>query len=678
MVTKVSTRKPALASVLDPDFADIPEERQEPEEPREPRDPAVLAASRMLADALDRPSVAAEAVDRVGAVVVIRSPNLEWSPFLLRAFPDVAGGAWSKMRLTYIPSSARPDRWSDRSDKPSWALRTKHGDKLDEKEIIEAVWLGCSVVVATDDLGWLPQAVKDATDIVLTVEAPGAGALLAASGVCADGPDEWPHGAPVGVTPGMVRSAFRNGAAVSECHQRMARLLDGVAPSVTTSKQVSPWTLETLHGMPEVTGWGRRLAKDVAAWRADAIGWQDLDGGAMLVGPPGCGKTTVARAIAEAAGLRFLPTSYGELESGKSGADWQVTRRMKEFFDGAKSEPSLVLLDEIDAIPARNGAAHNSGWFNVIVTSLLAILDGAVDRGHVVVVGAANSIEGLDPALLRPGRLDRVLRVPLPDRAALEEIVLEHVPELSLMDARVVARRMAGKTGADVSQVARDARRLARSAGRPVAVGDLLAGLVADVRSAWERRVSAFHEAGHAVACEALRPGAVVSASVADDEHTGGGVGMLAWPTTQPLECVELRCVIALSGRAAEDVILGQVSSGAGGSARSDLARVTAEIVRARTALGLCGELAWRGEVDVERAGVLVSLRSDIARWAEERVQELYARALDIVGCRQPEVEALAEALLERESLDGEEVRAVLEAARTACGGSSAVRAGRS
>jgi ATP-dependent Zn protease len=180
------------------------------------------------------------------------------------------------------------------------------------------------------------------------------------------------------------------------------------------------------------------------------------------------------------------------------------------------------------------------------------------------------------------------------------------------------------------------------------------------------------HEAGHAVACEALRPGAVLSVSILDTEHAAGGVMVETAPYLQSLEYIEARCVVGLSGRAAEEIMIGQVSSGAGGSTNSDLAHATAELVRARTALGLCGELAWRGEVDIDRAGAMVSLRPDIARWAEERMQDLYGRALELVGGRQQEVEALVEALLAQQSLDGDEARAVIADARREMGRAAA------
>jgi ATP-dependent Zn protease len=367
-----------------------------------------------------------------------------------------------------------------------------------------------------------------------------------------------------------------------------------------------------------------------------------------------------------------MPTSYATWESAKGGADHMVSKRMRESFEEARREPTVLFIDELDSLPAREAGRHNDSWFRVVVNSLLECLDGSGGRGEVVVLGAANSVDNIDPAILRPGRLDRILQVPLPDRMALESIIMEHVPGLSREEARAVARRMVGKTGADVSLAAKDGRRLARRAGRSVAVGDLLASLVADIRTTWELRVSAIHEAGHAVAAEAIRTGSLIAASIADGEHQSGGIRVQPSPTVQSLEYIESRCIVGLSGRAAEQLVTGGVSSAAGGSRVSDLAMVSAELVRARLSMGLVSGMAWHGEMTVEKAGRLMLDRPDLAVWVDGRIAALYDQALAIVGDRQGQVEAVADALLARETLDGDEVRAVIADAHRVVGRAAA------
>jgi SpoVK/Ycf46/Vps4 family AAA+-type ATPase len=180
--------------------------------------------------------------------------------------------------------------------------------------------------------------------------------------------------------------------------------------------------------------------------------------GVLLYGPPGCGKTLLARAVACESGARFFPVSGPELITKWHG---ESEEKLRELFQQAQAaQPAIVFFDEIDAIAQARSSSESLRLDARFTAQLLTLMDGIYDLGRVFILAATNRPDLLDQALLRPGRFDAVIEIPRPDRAGLSRILEIHarrLPLASKVDLGKVARRMAGLTGADVAYVAREA-----------------------------------------------------------------------------------------------------------------------------------------------------------------------------------------------------------------------------
>ena len=397
--------------------------------------------------------------------------------------------------------------------------------------------------------------------------------------------------------------------------------------------------------------------------------------GVLLVGPPGTGKTLLARAVAGEAGVNFLSISgsdFVELYVGVGAS------RVRDLFDQAKKDcPAIVFIDEIDAVGRQRGAGLGGGHDEreQTLNQLLVEMDGFSANEGVIVLAATNRVDILDPALLRPGRFDRQVYVGYPDMKGREAILKVHCRKKPLaedVDLHEVAKSTGGFTGADLENLMNEAALLAARKDQPfITLPDIQDSVIKVIagpekRSKTvierERKLTAYHEAGHAVVGHALE--------TADPVHQitiiprGGAGGMtISLPQEdrgyQSRQELTERLSSLLGGRMAEELVLGDISTGAG----SDIRRAT-EIARNMvTRYGMSQRLgnvvfdSGHDEVFIGRSMAQTKNYSEeVAAIIDEEVKSLidnaYARCRRILTEQRPALELVARYLLEFETMD--------------------------
>ena len=390
--------------------------------------------------------------------------------------------------------------------------------------------------------------------------------------------------------------------------------------------------------------------------------------GVLLYGPPGTGKTLLARAAAHESGAKFYAQSasaFVEMFAGLGAA-----RIRKLFAEARKHAPSIIFIDELDAVgTARTGNSFNREQDQTL-NQLLVELDGFATGDQVVVMGASNRLQDLDPALLRPGRFDRQLLVAPPDRAGREAILHVHTrrkPLASDVQLDVIARQTSGLTGADLANIANEAAILAgRRSAKYVsgldfdnALERVVAGLQQKkMLTDKERRILAYHEAGHALMSHLMGEVGDLQKVTIVSRGTALGYTLHLPSEDRYLESKEElidMLKIALAGRAAEQVVFGRVTNGAA----SDLERAT-QIARAMV-------FEWGMSEGVTSR----TLRADNYALSEEtkRLRDseqahltdgAYAEAVRLIEKHRASLDRLSQALLEKETLMREEVLLLL------------------
>lgn len=445
------------------------------------------------------------------------------------------------------------------------------------------------------------------------------------------------------------------------------RKLTQEEPKAPASPQISKQrlTLETLPGMGEATEWGLCLATELAAWRRGELEWRDLDRGVVLSGPSGTGKTTYARALANSCNVSLIATSYAKWQAcGHLGDTLKAMR--SSFADAVRVAPSILFIDEIDCIGDRTKFAGDNAHYSFsVVSGLLESLDGIEKRQGVVVVGACNYPELLDEALMRPGRLDRHIRIPLPDFQARLGILRFHGVDLPDEQLLQVAERTTGKTGAYLEQLVRGARRRARADKRPLSNDDLVAGLPELIPMPENDRWRvALHETGHAAVTTILGTGSVLHVTILNwIEKSDVARSVSTGSTAVRREQIKLRkredyideIAASLAGIAAEEVFLGEASDGAGGGAGSDLDRATSLAIDLAASSGLGSSLVFLAPSGT--ADRLVNSNPVVRNEVHSILNEAKSRARTVIASERAVILSLANQLSEASYLDGDAFR---------------------
>lgn len=474
---------------------------------------------------------------------------------------------------------------------------------------------------------------------------------------------------------------FRNAKA-----QGPGSMLGGFAKSgarVYTAAEKVSVTFADVAGMEN----SKQELQEIVDYLRDPKQFQRIGGkvpkGVLLVGPPGTGKTLLARAVAGESGVNFYSISASQFIEMFVGVG---ASRVRDLFANAKkAAPSIIFIDELDAVGRSRGAGFGGGHDEreQTLNQLLSEMDGFDQHEEVIVLAATNRPDVLDPALLRPGRFDRHVVIERPDWRDRELILQVHVRKVVLaadVDLAIIARGTPGMTGADLENLVNEAAIMAsREKGDSVTMAHLeqakdkllMGGARKMVISPEEKRITAYHEAGHTLVAKLL-PGTDPIHKVTIIPH-----GMALGVTQQlpeddryhyPQSYLENRIAVYLGGRAAERLVFGEVSTGA----QSDLKQVTDLAEKMVCQWGMSTKVGpmtfTRGEEHPFLGQKLAKEKSFSEAMAWRIDQEIAAIILrgealvdDLLSINRNMLDSLAMALQEEETLDGKRVDDILQ-----------------
>jgi cell division protease FtsH len=472
----------------------------------------------------------------------------------------------------------------------------------------------------------------------------------------------------------MIRQMQAGGNKAMSFGKSRARLL---------TAQQKKATFKDVAGIEEA----KEELQEIIDFLKDPQKFQKLGGripkGVLLVGPPGTGKTLLARAIAGEANVPFFSISGSDFVEMFVGVG---ASRVRDLFEqGKKNAPCIIFIDEIDAVGRHRGAGLGGGHDEreQTLNALLVEMDGFESNEGVILIAATNRPDVLDPALLRPGRFDRRVVVPRPDIKGREEILRVHtrkVPISDDVDLSVISRGTPGFSGADLANLVNEAALWAARQNRKTVLMEdfemskdkVLMGVERKsmILNDEEKRNTAYHEAGHALVAE-LTPGT-------DPVHKVTIIprGMALGVTLQlPIddrhsyskEYLEARLAVAMGGRAAEEITFGHLTTGA----RSDIEHAT-DISRQMVCdwgMSDLGPLAYGKKEEAIFLGREIAQHRDYSEDTAIRIDAevkkiittAYSRAKTTLESHRDALERIALALLERESLDANQIRTLIE-----------------
>jgi len=601
----------------------------------------LVAAAVLTARAIAAEPGLARRLRKEAPIVTVATHTADMAPLVMTIMEDCATADHSRKKIVGRDGTER-----------------SHAPERGNPDIVAALNKRYLIVgVAPDPKRHLPSALLRTAEYRLSIAALDEQALRlvleAITGSTHSGP----------IDPDLIRAAdisdlslaFRAGLTPDQCLERLAQTVQSKVQYLAEGP-----SLEELDGYGAAKTWGLELIADLADYRAGRISWDMVDHkGLLLSGPPGTGKTTFAKALAKSAGVPLIATSVAQWNaSSYLSGTLQAIRDI--FGEARRAAPVVLFIDELDGISDRASLRGEFvEYWSQVVNLLLECLQGVEDRPGVVVLGATNYAERIDPAIRRAGRLDREIVLEKPNRETLYKIFRFHLGPDLLADTDLMPAALAahGATGADVEAWVRRAKAAARRTRREITIEDLLGQIRSGAApmSRQVRRRVAVHESGHVVAGWVLGTGSVVGASI----HAHGGKVELddVIEGSMTAEQLDRHIAVALAGRVAERMLLGDVGIGGGNGPRSDLAKATriAQLLEAQYGLGSFGNVFIADSyIDSlpRYPGLLDAVR--------ERLDLAEGRATAILEERRAMLECLAEALDERGYLSGEEIDAIM------------------
>jgi cell division protease FtsH len=407
--------------------------------------------------------------------------------------------------------------------------------------------------------------------------------------------------------------------------------------------------------------------------------------GVLLMGPPGSGKTLLARAVAGEAGVPFFHVSGSEFVEMFVGVG---AARVRDLFEQAKANrPCIIFIDELDAVGRLRFAGIGGGHDEreQTLNQLLVEMDGLEQNSGIIVVAATNRPDVLDPALLRPGRFDRRIVIDYPDAKGREAILRVHLrgkPLADDVDIEKLAKQTAGFSGADLANMVNEAAILAaRKNKTKIEMSDLLEALEKVIAgperksrliTEKEKRILAYHESGHALVSKLLKVREVTKVTIIPRGLALGYTLNLPQEDRYLMTRKELldEMTVMLAGRAAEEVVFGEVTTGA----QNDLERVTELARKMVCEFGMSERLGpvtlgrkagpiFLGRDIVEDRNYSEAVANEIDREVRRIVEECYERAKRLLQENRHLLDAIANRLLEKETIDGEELDELLKEA---------------
>ncbi|MDE3783408.1 AAA family ATPase [Sinorhizobium meliloti] len=543
----------------------------------------------------------------------------------------------------------------------------------DARAIYDRFRYARQIVLVTERMENIPSELKAAADVIAEIPSPSADHYMAASRVAKV------RGMTPEIASLLTGFSFDAIASTVRSTRPLLSAVRQLKKSIVEAEKFAPAAvkpkgprLEEMAGYGAAKTWGLQLADDLRAWKAGEISWEDVDRGALLHGPPGCGKTTYAQALANSCDVDLVVASAARWQAKGHLGDYLKAMRAA-FSQAKKQSPSILFIDECDSFGDRDrgGDDDHRDYRRQVINGLLECLDPAEGREGVVVVGATNNPSVIDRALLRPGRLETLIEIPLPDAAARVAILRHHLRDPSFENdlARFVSATR-GWSGADIEKLARDARRLSRR--RKVALSeDILLEVMPKryVLSASELRHTAVHEAGHAIVAVVLACDVLKHVHIDRDAALGVGaqsVGMTVFePEVGRVKTVSYyddRIAMLLGGIAAETVVYGCHADGAGGAPSSDLVLASDIATKLERHFGFGEVLSvelGKGDRPLE---YLRDRDPDLRSLVDARLKTQFDRAVALLSERRQELDHLTETLVDKGHVNGDEVRALLGA----------------